>query len=98
MHIFIIGLLGSIMLPIIPIPQIISIYRNSNEKNINISMIYIGFQIIANLLFCIYGLFANDYFIFIPNLLLVLENIIIILMITFYQHNNYDNYETTLIY
>lgn len=86
---FFFGLFGSIILPMIPIPQIILIHKTKTTKDLSVA--YVCLQILANATFFIYGTLQIDYFIMIPNLALILENIYIIFLIKFTDHSEYRN-------
>lgn len=98
-YIDVFGIIGSVLLPIIPIPQIYEIYVNKSGHNI--SLLYILLQIIANSLFFVYGLGHEDLIIFFPNLILVFQNLIIIILVIYYNqkkiYNNMD-FQTSLQY
>jgi MtN3 and saliva related transmembrane protein len=70
------GFLGTILLPLIPIPQLFRIYRSKKTKDL--SIIYILVQILANSIFVVYGALLEDLFIIIPNAILVFLNFIMI--------------------
>jgi uncharacterized protein with PQ loop repeat len=80
----IVGVIGSIILPVIPIPQIYEICLNKSSENI--SLMYIFLQIVANSMFFAYGLSKTDYVIFIPNIILVAENLLLILLAVYFSY------------
>jgi uncharacterized protein with PQ loop repeat len=90
---FFFGLFGSIILPMIPIPQIMLIHKTKAVKDMSIA--YVCLQILANTTFFIYGTLQIDYFIMIPNLALILENIYIIFLIKFMNQVEYRNIALT---
>ena len=77
------GIITSILLPIMPIPQIIKIIRIKSGKEL--SIYYILFQLLANLCFLIFGALKNEIYVIIPNALLIFMNIVIIVMKYFFD-------------
>ena len=77
------GITASILLPLIPFPQLYQIYRTKTAKDI--SIVYIVFQIIANAVFLVYGSLKYDLYVIIPNTLLIFFNIIMACMKYYYQ-------------
>ena len=77
------GIIASILLPIMPIPQIIKIIRIKSGKEL--SIYYILFQLLANSCFLIFGALKNEIYVIIPNALLIFMNIVIIVMKYFFD-------------
>jgi len=70
------GIIVSILIPIIPLPQIWTIYRTKTAKDL--SACYILLQIVANSVFMTFGILKNDPYIVIPNAMIIFLNLVIL--------------------
>jgi MtN3 and saliva related transmembrane protein len=70
------GIIVSILIPIIPLPQIWTIYRTKTAKDL--STCYILLQIVANSVFMTFGILKNDPYIVIPNAMIIFLNLVIL--------------------
>jgi uncharacterized protein with PQ loop repeat len=81
-----VGALGAMFLIFIPLPQIWRTYRTGSAGGL--SLWYLLVQIITNGLFTAYGFLKDDLFIWIPNVSMVICNLILILLKYIYRDNN----------
>lgn len=82
------GLLATILLPLIPIPQIYSVWKNKSGEGL--SVMYILLQILANGSLAIYGFSLSDLYIGIANVLIVFGNITLIALKYYYARSTTD--------
>jgi MtN3 and saliva related transmembrane protein len=82
------GTIASILLPLIPLPQLLKIYQSKTARDV--SIYYILVQILANVFFMLFGIMKNELFVIIPNALLILLNVVMIIMKYYYQRNSDD--------
>jgi len=80
----VIGSVSSVLLSFIPLPQLYHTYQKKSADGL--SIIYILFQIMANLLFLIYGVLVEDRYIISSNTSLIFLNIVLIFMKYYYQY------------
>lgn len=80
------GIISTILLILIPIPQILHTLRQQDASQL--SLYFILFQILANLFFCIYGIIISDIFLIISNGMLVLQNLFLLFLKNYYHMKN----------
>ena len=79
-----IGLFSSILLIIMPLPQLWRTYKSKSAQEISIW--YILLQMMANGLFMVFGIIRNELFVILPNGCLLGWNVILIIMKYYYLH------------
>lgn len=88
------GMAASVLLPMIPLPQLWRMYRTKTAKDL--ALWYVLLQILANTCFLIFGILKNELFVIIPNAALNCMNLIMIAMKHYYAiryHNQNDDNE-----
>jgi uncharacterized protein with PQ loop repeat len=80
------GIISSILLILIPVPQIIHTIKERDASQL--SLYFILFQILANSVFCIYGIIILDVFLIVANSCLVIENIFLLFLKNYYFNIN----------
>jgi len=79
-----IGLISSILLIIMPLPQLWQTYKLKSAKDISIW--YILLQMLANGLFMVFGIIQNELYVIMPNGCLLGWNVILIIMKYYYLY------------
>ena len=82
----IIGFIGGALIIISLLPQLITIIINKSSKNVSI-LTYLLF-LIAEVLWCLYGVLKNDLQVFLTNLISGIITIIIIIASIYFQYSN----------
>lgn len=84
----IIGLTGGVLLVLSLLPQLFKIIKNKNSQNISI-LTYI-ILVIAEIIWCIYGILKNDKQVIIANTSSGIITLLIIFFSLYYRKSNKD--------